>query len=60
MTNAEYIKAVISDLVLDFMVYDRDEDENLPRFAIEDAIASGEITVDEMVDEFRKHLTGSF
>ena len=48
--------ATVSDLVGGFMYYDRKEDEDLPRGAIEAAIAAGEITTDEIVAEFRRHL----
>lgn len=45
-----------SYLVVDFLYYDRKEDEDLPRGAIEDAIKSGEITAEEIGDEFKKLL----
>ena len=50
------IMATIRDLVADFVYYDRKEDQDLPRESIESAIQSGEVTVDEMVAEFRKAL----
>jgi hypothetical protein len=53
---SDHILAVISDLVADFLYYDRKEDEDLPRGAIDDAVASGAITIDEMVAEFRREL----
>lgn len=46
----------VSDLVADFYYYDRKEDEELPRGAIEAAIERGEITVDEIVEHFRATL----
>jgi hypothetical protein len=49
----------IQDLVTDFLWYDRKEDDDLPPEAIEDAIKEGTITIDEMVEEFKKHLTNS-
>lgn len=56
-TRREHILDVVSDLVADFMCYDRKEDEDLPRGAIEEAISAGEITVDEIVAAFRKHVS---
>ena len=50
------ILTVLSDAVLDFMVYDRKEDEDLPRGAIEAAIEAGEITIEDMVNCFRTEL----
>lgn len=52
----EQILATVDDLVTDFMHYDRKEDELLPRFAIEQAIQDGEVTVDEIVNRFRKGI----
>jgi hypothetical protein len=50
------ILGTVSDLIADFLYYGRNEDGELPRGAIEEAIKSGEITVDEIVDTFRKEL----
>jgi len=50
----------ISDLCSNFLYYDRKEDETLSEKQLKDAVKSGEITVDEMVDEFRKHLEKNF
>ena len=50
----------ISDLCTNFLYYDRKEDENLPLGEIERAVKSGEITVEEMVEAFRKELQKSF
>lgn len=55
----QIILNVISDLVSDFVYYDRKEDDYLPRDSIENAVLSGQITVDEMVEQFRKSLTES-
>lgn len=52
----QVILDTVSDLVADFYYYDRKEDEELPRGAIEAAIISGEITVDEIVEHFRATL----
>lgn len=55
-SRKEYILAVVDDCVTDLLYYDRKEDDYLPRGAIEEAIKSGEITVDEIVASFRSHL----
>lgn len=47
----------IHDLVGCFLYYDRKEDEDLPRGVIEQAIKDGRLTIDDMVEEFRKQLT---
>jgi len=57
MTRKENIKATISDLVTDFLYYDRKEDEDLPRGEIEKAVEAGEISLAEMVDIFHNELT---
>jgi hypothetical protein len=54
-TNGK-ILAMVDDLVADFLYYDRKEDEEFPRGAIEAAIANGEISIDEIVDQFRKSI----
>lgn len=46
----------ISDLVSNFLYYDRKEDEDLPLGAIEDAVENDVITIDEMVDAFARSL----
>lgn len=56
MSNKKTIEGTITDLVTDFLHYDRKEDEDLPMGAIEEAVRSGEITIDEMVEVFRKGL----
>lgn len=55
-SRRDVILATLSDLIADFLYYDRKEDEELPRGAIEEAIAAGEITVDEIVAAFRTKL----
>lgn len=52
----EHTRGVISDLVSNFLYYDRKEDEDLPKGAIDKAVKRGEITVDEMVQAFREEL----
>lgn len=49
----KYILDVTSDLAGQFLYYDRKDDEDLPVGAIEQAIADGVITVDEIVDRFK-------
>jgi len=46
----------VSDLIIDFLYYDRKEDEDLRRGDIEKAIESKKITIKEIVDEFEKEL----
>ena len=46
----------ISDLVADFLYYDRKEDEDLPRGEIEKAIKAEEITAHWIVLRFRQKL----
>lgn len=55
-TRRELILATVRDFVSDFLYYDRKEDECLPRNAIEEAIEAGEITVNEIVKEFKDEL----
>lgn len=50
------LDAIIPDLVSDFLYYDRKEDEDLPRGSIEEAIAAGELTWDEIAARFKKEL----
>lgn len=56
-TPKEIILQAVNDLVTDFIYYDRKEDEVLQVGAIESAIENGQITVDEIVLEFRMRLT---
>lgn len=55
-SRKELILGTISDQVTDLLFYDRKEDDDLPMGAIEDAVASGQITIAEMVTEFRRVL----
>ena len=50
----------ISDLVKDFLYYDRKEDEDLSVEDLEKAFNNGEITVDECIDHFGKTLKRYF
>lgn len=55
-TRREIVLDTVEDLVRDFLYYDRKEDEDLPRDEIEAAIEAGEITADEIVEAFKRHL----
>lgn len=58
-TRREHIENAVSDLVGSFIYYDRKEDENLPRGAIQEAIEAGEITPEEIVERFKNVLLGA-
>ena len=51
-----HILDTADDLVSMFLYYDRKEDEDLPRGAIDKAVATGVVTVDEIVNRFRECL----
>lgn len=51
----EVILNTISDLCMNFFYYDRKNDEDLSFQDIIDAVKSGEITIEEMVEEFKNH-----
>jgi hypothetical protein len=52
----EIIEATVADVVKDFLYYERKDDEELPRGAIEQAIHDGEITIQEIIDRFGSEL----
>lgn len=52
----QLILTVVDDLAADLVYDDRKEDEDLPGGAIEEAIAAGEIDVDQIVGAFRRGL----
>lgn len=56
----QIILNTISDLCSNFLYYDRKEDEDLTMEQLNEAVKNGEITIDEMVAEFRKHLQNTF
>lgn len=60
MSKKQVIIDTISDLCMDFLFYDRKNDEDLSFDEMEMTVIVGEITVDEMVAEFRKHLENQF
>ena len=54
--RVEHIRNSLSDLISNFLYYDRKEDEELPMGEIEAAIKAGEITVAEMVAILKEEL----
>ena len=50
------ILTTVADLVLSFLYYDRKEDEDLPRGAIEKAIANKDVSIDEIAALFKAKL----
>ena len=50
------IENTIEDLVSVFLYYDRKEDEDLPRGAIEKAIKDGLITKEQIIKKFSESL----
>lgn len=56
MQTRELIEAVVTDMVANLLYYDRKEDEELPRGAIEEAIENKIISADEIVSLFEKEL----
>jgi hypothetical protein len=50
------LEATISDLVSSFLYYDRKEDRDLPRGAIEQMVKDGVTTPDEIVALFAGYL----
>jgi hypothetical protein len=55
-SRRELILKTVEELAKKFMFEDRNSDEDLPRGHIEATIHAREITVDEIVLEFRKKL----
>jgi len=58
-SKKQTILNVLSDNISGFLYYDRKEDGGLGVGDIERAVIHGEITIDEMVNEFRAILTES-
>lgn len=50
----------IGELCTNFLYYDRKEDEDLTMEQLNEAVKNGEITIDEMVAEFRKNIENTF
>jgi hypothetical protein len=51
-TRRELILVTVDDLVIDFLDYGRDEDEDLEKGEIEDAVTAGELTVEDIIERF--------
>jgi hypothetical protein len=56
----ESIRNIIDDLAVDFVYYDRKDDEVIPVAELNRLIISGELTVDDVVDQFRAALSETF
>ncbi len=56
MSRRELIEITVQDLVQSLLWEDRKEDEELERGDIEDAIAKGEISVEEIIKIFADRL----
>ncbi len=52
MADKSYVFNVISDLISDFLYYDRKEDGELEQGEIERMVESGEISIHEIVAQF--------
>lgn len=55
-SRRDIILACVSDMVTDLLYYNRKEDEELPVGAIEEAVAAGEVSVDEILKMFEENL----
>ena len=49
----------VEDLVSNFLYYDREEDEDLPPGAIEDAVKRGVVSIEDIVAQFGASLIES-
>lgn len=56
VSRRDRIFSTTTELVAQFLYYDRNDDDDMPRGEIEDAISAGEISIDEIVDHFRETL----
>ena len=56
MTRKELILGTVDDLVITLLWDGRKEDEDLPRGAIQDALATGEISIAEITAQFHASL----
>lgn len=59
-TKREIILDTVSDLVAKFVYYDRKQDEYLSMDDLNQAIKSGEITVDEICNRFKEILKETY
>ena len=55
-TRRERIMDVVSDITVNLLYYDRKEDEHLGVGGVESAIASGDVSIDEIVAIIRRGL----
>lgn len=58
-TRAQIILDTAETSGICFAWDDRKEDEDLPRGAIEEAIAAGEVTIDEIAEAFKTGIRGA-
>lgn len=58
MDIKQKIENVVSDLITDFLYYDREEDCELGVGAIEKAIENGSISKEEILNMFKQELEG--
>ena len=56
MTSKKVVLDTISDLITNFLYYNRKEDEDLPVGSIESMVIDGEITIEEILQAFEKEL----
>ena len=56
-TRRQTTLSTVTDLVSDFLYYDRKDDKELPRGSIREAVEAGEITEAELVAHFAKTLS---
>ena len=56
MASKETVMNTINDTVCDLLIYNRKEDEELPIGEIERMVSEGEVTVEEIVNEFQSVL----
>ena len=58
-TPKQKVLDIISDAVSNLLYYNRKEDSEMPVGKINKLVKKGDITIDEMVAEFRKNLENS-
>lgn len=54
--DKDTVFSVLDDLVANFLLYDREEDEDLPKGDIEKLIENESLTVDDLVERFRDQM----
>ena len=59
MIKRQVVLGTANDLITDFLHYDRKEDDELGMGAIEHAIISGDMTMDDILDVFRDGIQNS-